>query len=57
MGSGLLIILSGLAAAISYGASDFGGGYASRRNDALVVVLVSQAAGMVLVLMFAFFLN
>jgi drug/metabolite transporter (DMT)-like permease len=56
MSPGLLAILAGFVSAISYGASDFGGGYASRRNDALMVVLVSQVAGMVLISLIAFFL-
>lgn len=57
MDYGFLAIFTGLASAISYGASDFGGGYASRRNDAFMVVLVSQSAGMALLLVIAFFLN
>jgi drug/metabolite transporter (DMT)-like permease len=57
MGYGLLAILAGLASAISYGASDFGGGLASRRNDALLVVLVSQVSGLALIVMMAFLLG
>lgn len=38
----------GLAAAAGYGAADFLGGWASRRNGALPVVLWSQLAGLVL---------
>jgi drug/metabolite transporter (DMT)-like permease len=54
--SELLAILAGLASAIGYGAGDFGGGYASRRTDALLVVLVSNSTGLVLILLIAFFL-
>jgi drug/metabolite transporter (DMT)-like permease len=56
MSSELLAILAGLASAIGYGAGDFGGGYASRRTDALLVVLVSNSAGLVLLLLIAFLL-
>lgn len=49
----LLAVLAGLASSVSYGASDFGGGVASRRSDAYTVVLVSQCAGMVLLLLIA----
>ncbi len=45
----LLALLSGLM----WGAADFFGGSASRRLPALLVVLVSQAAGLVLVLLIA----
>lgn len=53
----VLAVLAGLASAVSYGVSDFGGGVASRRSDAFSVVLVSQVAGMVLLLLLAFMLN
>lgn len=42
---GLLAILSGLAAAISWGVGDFAGGLASRRAAAVRVVLASQFIG------------
>lgn len=41
----LIAILSGLAAALSWGAGDFAGGLASRRAAAVRVVLVSQLVG------------
>ena len=43
-------IVLGLLAAISYGASDFAGGLASRRAGALTVVVTSQLTGVVLLL-------
>lgn len=43
-------IVLGLLAAISYGASDFAGGLASRRANALTVVVVTQLTGVVLLL-------
>jgi drug/metabolite transporter (DMT)-like permease len=41
--------LLALASAILYGAADFIGGLASRRADTMVVVLVSQAAGLLMI--------
>lgn len=41
------VILSGLAAALTWGLGDFAGGLASRRAAAMRVVLVSQPAGAV----------
>jgi drug/metabolite transporter (DMT)-like permease len=41
------VILSGLAAALTWGLGDFAGGLASRRAAAMKVVLVSQPAGVV----------
>ena len=38
-----------LASAVLYGAADFIGGFASRRADTMVVVLVSQAAGLLMI--------
>jgi drug/metabolite transporter (DMT)-like permease len=43
-------IVLGLGAAVAYGAADFFGGLASRRTAALTVVLLSQAAGSLLLL-------
>jgi drug/metabolite transporter (DMT)-like permease len=43
-------ILLALAASISYGAADFTGGIMTRRSAPLVVVLLSQLAGLVLLL-------
>ena len=44
-------ILLALAASISYGAADFTGGFTTRRVAPLVVVLLSQLAGLVLLLL------
>ena len=53
----VLAVFAGLASAVSYGVSDFGGGMASRRSDAYSVVMVSQCAGMILLLLVAFMLS
>lgn len=50
---GLIAVLSGLAAAITWGAGDFAGGLASRTASALRVVPVSQLAGAVALLALA----
>ncbi len=42
---GFAVIVSGLAAALTWGLGDFAGGLASRRAAAMQVVLVSQPAG------------
>lgn len=47
----LLVILAGLAAALGYGAGDFSGGYAARRSDPYVVVLISGVSGLILLLL------
>jgi drug/metabolite transporter (DMT)-like permease len=43
-------ILLALASSVAWGAADFGGGLASRRQPALTVAVVSQAAGFVVLL-------
>ncbi len=48
-----MTILLALMSGLMWGAADFFGGSASRRLPALLVVLVSQAAGLVLVLLIA----
>lgn len=45
-----MAVLFGLTAALIYGAADFIGGIASRRAAAVAVVVLSQAAGLVLML-------
>lgn len=45
-----------VASSITYGAADFLGGLATKRGSALAVVIVSQAAGFLLVLLATFFL-
>ncbi|MFN2134408.1 MAG: EamA family transporter [Candidatus Promineifilaceae bacterium] len=49
----LLSIFAGLASAVTYGAGDFSGGYASRRSRATMVVLVSQFSGLLILLLLA----
>lgn len=50
--------LLGLAAAVTYGAADFVGGFVSRRTAVITVVLLSQAAGsVILALVFPAFDN
>lgn len=49
----LLALLSGLAAAFSWGAGDFAGGLASRRAAAVRVVVASQAIGLAALLALA----
>jgi drug/metabolite transporter (DMT)-like permease len=53
----ILAILAGLASAASFGASDFGGGFTSRRNDPYVVVLVGQFVGLLVLLLAAILLS
>jgi drug/metabolite transporter (DMT)-like permease len=45
---GLLAVVLGLAAALTWGAGDFSGGLASRRADVFWVVALSQGVGLVL---------
>jgi len=47
-------IVFGLGSALSWGAGDFVGGYASRRLGPAVVILVSQLAGLVILVAAAF---
>lgn len=57
MPAGALTVVFGLAAAIAWGAGDFGGGIASRRVPVYCVVLVSQATGAVLCVALALLLG
>ncbi|HET9083019.1 MAG TPA: EamA family transporter [Candidatus Limnocylindrales bacterium] len=52
-----MTVIFGLAAAVAWGAGDFGGGLASRRVPVYGVVLVSQAAGGALCLVLALVLG
>ncbi|MFN2593919.1 MAG: EamA family transporter [Actinomycetota bacterium] len=45
-----MAVFLGLAAALSYGAADFVGGFSSKKVNVFVVVLISQLAGTVLLL-------
>ena len=45
MGTELLALLFGLGAAASWGGGDFSGGMATKRNDVFIVVMLSQIAG------------
>ncbi|SFM77233.1 DMT family transporter [Methanolobus profundi] len=42
------IIMYGLAAALCWGAADFSGGFATKRNKVLIVAIVSQTIGLIL---------
>jgi drug/metabolite transporter (DMT)-like permease len=45
MGTELLALVFGLGSAASWGAGDFSGGLATKRNDVFMVVMISQVAG------------
>lgn len=45
IGTELLALLFGLGSAASWGAGDFSGGLATKRNDVFMVVMLSQVAG------------
>jgi len=49
-----LAIVIGLASALSWGAGDFVGGFATRRTSAYSVVLVTQIIGIVIFPVLAF---
>jgi drug/metabolite transporter (DMT)-like permease len=53
IGSDFTSVAYGLASALSWGAGDFSGGLASKRSPVLGVLLVGQAAGLVLLIAFA----
>jgi drug/metabolite transporter (DMT)-like permease len=46
IGSELLAVFYGLATAASWGAADFSGGFASKRSNVFIVVILSQLVGM-----------
>jgi drug/metabolite transporter (DMT)-like permease len=48
-----LSILCGLFAAASWGAGDFGGGFASKKTSVYMVILISQFVGFLLMLFFS----
>lgn len=49
----LYAILFGLGAAVCWGAGDFSGGVATKRSGVLSVAMVSQAAGIILLILSA----
>lgn len=53
MGTELLALLFGLGSAASWGAGDFSGGMATKRNDVFMVVMISQVAGTLPLVAFA----
>lgn len=57
MGIEILATVYGLASAISWGTSDFGGGLASKRSSVFGVVIASQAIGLVMLLALAVLFN
>lgn len=57
MNLGLMPVIFGLAAALTWGAGDFSGGFASKRTNALSVVIIAHAFSMVLLLAAAFLLR
>jgi drug/metabolite transporter (DMT)-like permease len=57
MNFGLMPVALGLAAALTWGAGDFSGGFASKRTNALSVVIVAHAFSMVLLLIVALVLR
>lgn len=54
MTSEAIAITYGLSSAISWGAGDFSGGWASRRNSVLTVILFSQVIGALMLVALAF---
>ena len=55
MGTELLALLFGLGSAASWGAGDFSGGLATKRSDVFMVVMISQVAGTVPLVIFTLF--
>ena len=55
MGTELLALLFGLGSAASWGAGDFSGGLATKRSDVFMVVMISQVAGTVPLVVFTLF--
>jgi drug/metabolite transporter (DMT)-like permease len=53
IGSGISVILLGLASALSWGAGDFSGGLASKRTSVYSVVVLSQFVSLVLLVLSA----
>jgi drug/metabolite transporter (DMT)-like permease len=55
IGTELLALLFGLGSAASWGAGDFSGGLATKRSDVFMVVIISQVAGTVPLIVFTLF--
>src|SRR5574341_638722 len=53
-GSEFAAVIFGLASAATWGVGDFSGGLATRRVSVLTVTLLSQAAGLILLVLLAF---
>jgi drug/metabolite transporter (DMT)-like permease len=53
IGSGISVILLGLASALSWGTGDFSGGLASKRTSAYSVVMLSQFVSLLLLILIA----
>lgn len=53
----ILVVFLSLAAAATWGAADFGGGFATRRASVYSVVIIIQAVGLVLLPLLAFYFS
>lgn len=53
LNSELLAVVYGLASAAAWGAGDFSGGFATRHDSAFTVTIISQAVGMIILVITA----